>query len=85
MTKKGICTHNRIVYGMVTISEKGQLAIPVDLRRDLNINTGDRLLVIKRKDNAGFTLLKQNVMDTIISKIQDDEGYLNKMNKGEKK
>ena len=82
MAKKGICSHNRIFYGMVTISEKGQLALPVDIRRDININTGDRFIVVKRRDNAGILLLRQNIMDGIIEKIQDDDNFLNKINKG---
>lgn len=32
-------------YGSVTVSERGQIAIPVDARKDFNIKTGDRLLV----------------------------------------
>ena len=82
MAKKGICSHDRIFYGMVTISEKGQLALPVDIRRDININTGDRFIVVKRRDNAGILLLRQNIMDGIIEKIQDDDNFLNKINKG---
>ncbi len=84
MTKKGICTHDRIFYGMITVSEKGQIALPVDIRRDLDIKTGDRFLVVKRRDSAGIILLRQNIMDDIIEKIQDDDNFLNKINKGGK-
>ncbi|OYT25265.1 MAG: hypothetical protein B6U95_09925 [Thermofilum sp. ex4484_82] len=42
-----------MVYGIVTVSEKGQIAIPVDARRDLNIETGDKLIVLKRKELGG--------------------------------
>ena len=79
MTKKGICTHKRVFYGMVTISEKGQIALPVDIRRDLGIETGHRLIVVKRRDDGGILLLKQNIMDDIIEKIQDDDTFLEKI------
>ncbi len=79
MTKKGICTHKRVFYGMVTISEKGQIALPVDIRRDLGIETGHRLIVVKRRDDGGILLLKQNIMDEIIEKIQDDDTFLEKI------
>jgi AbrB family looped-hinge helix DNA binding protein len=82
MAKKGICTHERIFYGMITVSEKGQIALPVEIRRDLNIDTGDRFLVVKRRDNGGIVLLRQNIMDNIIEKIQDDDNFLNRINKG---
>lgn len=81
MTKKGICVHGRIFYGMATVSEKGQIAIPIDIRRDLNIKNGDRLLVIKRRDDAGLILLKQNIMDDFMIKIQDDDKFFNKVKK----
>lgn len=79
MTKRGICTHKRVFYGMVTISEKGQIALPVDIRRDLGIETGHRLIVVKRRDDGGILLLKQNIMDEIIEKIQDDDTFLEKI------
>ncbi len=32
----------------VTVSEKGQFAIPVDIRRRLNIRKGEKLLIVVR-------------------------------------
>ena len=32
-------------YGSVTVSERGQIVIPADARRDFDIKTGDKLLV----------------------------------------
>jgi len=32
-------------YGSVTVSERGQIVIPADARRDFGINAGDKLLV----------------------------------------
>lgn len=61
--------------GVVTVSDKGQIAIPIDVRRELDITTGDRLIIIKRKDNAGIILLKTEKMDVIFKKIRDDDTY----------
>jgi len=63
--------------GVVTVSDKGQIAIPVDVRRELDITTGDRLIIIKRKDNAGIILLKTEKMDTLFKKIRDNDTYFN--------
>lgn len=79
--KKGVCTYGRIFYGMATVSEKGQIAIPVDLRKDLNIKAGSRLLVLKRKDDAGFTLVKVDVMDKFMDEIREDEAFFSKLKK----
>jgi len=63
--------------GVVTVSDKGQIAIPIDVRRELDITTGDRLIIIKRKDNAGIIFLKTEKMDTIFKKIRDNDTYFN--------
>ena len=68
-------------YGVVTVSDKGQIAIPIDVRRELDIKTGDRLIVIKRKDNAGIILLKTEKMDSLIEKIRDDDSFFALENK----
>ena len=75
MMKKGTCTKMKIVYAVVTVSEKGQIAIPVDLRKDLNIEQGDKLMVLKRKDSAGFSLIKLDHMDQLMHKLQEDEDF----------
>lgn len=36
---------NRRFYGAVTVSERGQVVIPAEARRDLGIEVGDKLLV----------------------------------------
>lgn len=36
----------RRFYGAVTVSSRGQMVLPVDARRDFNIETGDKLLVL---------------------------------------
>ncbi len=75
---KGVCGKMRIVYGVVTVSDKGQIAIPVDLRKDLDIKQGDKLFVIKRKDEAGFTLIKLEKIDELMYKLQEDEEFFKK-------
>jgi AbrB family looped-hinge helix DNA binding protein len=32
-------------YGSVTVSERGQIVVPAQARKDFNIKTGDKLLV----------------------------------------
>ena len=73
MNKKGICTHQRkeVFFGVITVSEKGQIAIPVDARNDLDIKPGDKLFVLRRKDDKGVTLVKAEVMDEFIKNMQE--------------
>ncbi|MDI6603313.1 MAG: AbrB/MazE/SpoVT family DNA-binding domain-containing protein [Patescibacteria group bacterium] len=69
--KKGICTYKSGFYGWITVSEKGQIAIPADARKELNIKTGDKLLVLKRKDGNGLLLIKQKLLDKFLDKIRE--------------
>ena len=73
-----ICSKQRIVYGIVTVSEKGQIAIPVDARRNLDIKTGDKLIVLKRKDEAGLILIKLDEIDKLMFLVQEDEEFFKK-------
>lgn len=73
------------MYGIVTVSEKGQIAIPVDARRDLDIKAGDKLLVLKRKDEAGLVLIKLDKMDELMFLIQENEDFFKKLKGGDKK
>ncbi len=76
---KGRCRKMRIVYGIVTVSDKGQIAIPVDLRKDLDIKQGDKLFILKRKDESGFTLIKLEEIDGLMYSLQEDEEFFRKI------
>ncbi len=42
-------TSEKTLYGVVKVSSKGQIIIPVDLRNDLGIKNGDQLYILKNK------------------------------------
>lgn len=44
---------DRRFYGTVTVSDRGQIVIPAEARRDLGIEVGDKLLVF---GDVGFGL-----------------------------
>lgn len=44
-------------YGSVTVSERGQIVIPADARRDFEIQTGEKLLILGDL-KEGLALLK---------------------------
>ena len=67
--QKGTCLRNKKFFGIITLTEKGQLAIPVELRRILDLKKGDKLAVIKRKDNQGVNLVKADAFENIIEKM----------------
>ena len=62
--QKGICQKKKKIYGFITVTDKGQVAIPVELRKELSIEKGDKLIVIKREDQNGvnFKLKFYNIL-----------------------
>ncbi len=67
----GTCLKKQKFFGLVTITDKGQLAIPIELRRELNLNKGDKLIVIKRADGKGINLIKASEMTGFIEKLSN--------------
>lgn len=48
-------------YGAVTVSERGQIVIPVSARRDFGIQIGDKLLVLGDLEQ-GLALIKASTL-----------------------
>ena len=54
-------------YGAITVSERGQIVIPAEARRDFNIEVGDKLLVFGDLE-SGIAIIKASVL---LEKIPD--------------
>lgn len=52
---------NKKFYGTVTVSQRGQIAIPAQARRDFDIKPGEKLLVLADLEK-GIVLTKATVM-----------------------
>ena len=48
-------------YGSVTVSERGQVVIPAEARKDFNIKTGDKMLVLADLEK-GIVFTKSNIV-----------------------
>jgi len=63
-------------YGSITVSERGQIVIPAEARRDFNIEVGDKLLVFGDLEQ-GLALMKASTlvakMPGIMSMLQSVE------------
>lgn len=62
-------------YGAVTVSERGQIAIPAQARRDLGIEPGDKLLVLGDPEQ-GLALTK---LDLLMRNLQSGAQLLEKL------
>lgn len=70
--EKGTCLKRKKFYGIITLTEKGQIAIPIDIRRDLDLKKGEKLVVIKREDGKGINLIKSDEIEGLINKLSKD-------------
>lgn len=59
--------HGVEFYGAVTVSERGQIVIPAQARRDLAIGTGEKLLVMGGPA-GGILLIKARILDSILAR-----------------
>lgn len=55
-------------YGAVTVSERGQIVIPAEARRDFGIEVGDKLLVVGDL-KKGIALAKASVFTGMMTEI----------------
>ena len=53
-------------YGAATVGERGQIVIPAEARKDLNISPGDKLLIMRHPIWEGL----------MIAKFEDVRGFL---------
>lgn len=70
--KKGICERRKKFFGVITVTDKGQIAIPIELRKELDIAKGDKLIALKRNDQKGINLIKVAVVDSLLEKLSRD-------------
>lgn len=54
-------TEGKRFYGAITVSERGQIVIPAEARRDFNIEVGDKLLVLGDLEQ-GLALIKASTL-----------------------
>lgn len=58
-------------FGTTTVGERGQIVIPVNVRKKLNLSKGDKLLVISPRDNM-VTFIKIDKIKTFVESFYKD-------------
>ncbi len=60
--------HEPNICGTTTVGERGQVVIPADVRRRMNIKAGDKLLVLSQIEQmVGF--MKADDLDAVLEKV----------------
>jgi len=55
--------------GTVTVGERGQVVIPAEARRKLEIRTGDKLLMISHPSGDGLVVFKVDAMREFLNHL----------------
>jgi AbrB family looped-hinge helix DNA binding protein len=50
-------------YGSTTMGERGQIVLPVKLRKDFNLKKGDKLVVAGNPELSRIVLINADTMD----------------------
>ena len=71
-----------IFYGSATVGAKGQIVIPVKLRKVFNIKPGDILFFLGKPEQEGFAIMKPERMLTLQSELEEIQQQLSKTEGG---
>lgn len=56
-------------YGTVSVGERGQVVIPAEARKALNIGPGDKLLIMGHPSGKGLVLIKMDAMREFMNQM----------------
>jgi AbrB family looped-hinge helix DNA binding protein len=57
------------LYGTVKVGDRGQVVIPAEARRELDIKPGDLLFVMAGRNRRGIAMVKADAMKELAEKI----------------
>ena len=57
------------LYGTVKVGDRGQVVIPVEARKELDIKPGDLLFVIAGRNRKGIAMVKADTVREFAEKI----------------
>ena len=81
MKDKGVWPENRCL-GSTTVGPRGQMVIPVNARKELDIDAGTTLLVFGGPHGQGLVLLKVDAIEQMMSMVSQQLSDFEKLVKG---
>jgi AbrB family looped-hinge helix DNA binding protein len=62
------------LYGTVKVGDRGQVVIPAEARKELEIKPGDLLFVMTGRNRRGLTMVKADAMRELAERIMQGLG-----------
>jgi AbrB family looped-hinge helix DNA binding protein len=66
-------------FGSATVGERGQVVLPIELRKKMQLNTGDKLIAMGTMGDDMIILLKADFLTQILGKIEKEQNELRKI------
>jgi AbrB family looped-hinge helix DNA binding protein len=73
------------IYGVATISERGQVVIPAEVRKSLRVKPGDKLIVLFQPDRKFIGLMPEEDVSRFLKQASKFVSQLEKRVSGTKK
>jgi AbrB family looped-hinge helix DNA binding protein len=69
-TKPRCVDWSHAFFGTATVGEKGQVVIPAEARAEMNMQPGDKLLIMRHPVHAGIMLFKFDSVKEFVDDFQ---------------
>ncbi len=67
------------IFGSMVVSPRGQVVIPANARKELNIGSGDTLLACGMPHGEGLLLLKVDAVERMLSAMSEQLDSIGKL------
>ena len=65
-------------FGSATVGERGQVVLPIELRKKMQLQTGDKLIAMGTMGDNIALLLKADFLTQILGKMEEGQNELRK-------
>ena len=65
-------------YGSATVGERGQIVLPARLRKELEIEPGDKILVLGQREMKHVILFKAEILDQAMAMFNSTMSQIQK-------
>ncbi|HSW92083.1 MAG TPA: AbrB/MazE/SpoVT family DNA-binding domain-containing protein [Candidatus Saccharimonadales bacterium] len=63
--------HDKKIYGTATVGTKGQIVIPSDVRKEFNIEAGDRVYLMGSQEGKWIGIIQEDRMREVLAHLTD--------------
>lgn len=66
-------------FGSATVGERGQVVLPIELRKEMLLEAGDKFIVMGKKGDNVVLLLKADFLTKILGKMEQGQDELRRL------